>query len=198
MKVSYCLFIVLICWSGCKNYSREKTPEKDFVTEKTQKKLGELLSSETAVDKDSSVKAMVTANMGTVTLELTSYEVDKKQECEKCDRRKVLAASQNIDNLNGQLIYNFLCTFDESCSINVEYSEFSNDVLYKILSKHPKAIVKLIADNPELNSEAIYKQIASPLLDYNYNSIVNSMKEIEGNEEIKTRIIDSVKKAIEG
>jgi hypothetical protein len=195
MKISYCLIIVLICWSSCKNYSGEKTPEKDIVTEEEdQEELGELLSSDTIANQDSTV---LVVNVKAETSELASYEINKR-ECEKCDEQKVLAVSQNMDGLNYQLIYDFLCTFDESCSRNVEYSEFSNEVLYKVLAKHPKAIVELISDGSKLNSEYIYKQISSPLLDYDYVSIINSIKGTEGNEDIKIRIINSVKKAIEG
>ena len=103
-----------------------------------------------------------------------------------------------MNNLNYQLIYDLLCTFDESCLRNVEYSEFSNDILYKTLSKHPKAIVEIISNSPGIDSEYVYKQISSPLLDYDYNGIINSVKAIEGYEDIKSRIISSVKKAIEG
>lgn len=197
MKISHYLLVALIFWSGCKNFNSEKTTEKDIITEEGQHGLGELLSSETIANEDSLSGNTIIASMGNESPELISYEVDKR-ECEKCDGQKVLAVSQSMDDLNYQLIYDLLCTFDESCSKNVEYLEFSNEVLYKVLSKHPKAMVELISGSPELDSECIYKQISFPLLDYDYSAIISSLKEIEGNEKVKTRIISSVQKAIEG
>lgn len=197
MRISYYLFIVVICLSSCKNYNGEKTDEKDIITKEGQKELGELLSSDTVKSQGDFDNTVPVVNVKTETSELTSIEINK-QKCEKCDVQKVLAVSQNMDDLNYQFVYNLLCTFDESCSRNVEYSEFSNEVLYKLLSKHPKAIVEIISDNPELNSEYIYKQMSSPLLDYDYNNIINSVKAIEGNADVKNSIIKSVKKAIEG
>lgn len=112
--------------------------------------------------------------------------------------KKVLTVNQSLDNLNYQLIYDLLCTFDESCSRNTEYPEFSNEVLFKVLSMHPKAIVEIISGSPEFDSEYIYKQMSSPLLDYDYNGIINSVEAIEGHEDVKSRIISSIKKASEG
>ena len=197
MKISHYLLVALIFWSGCKNFNSEKTTEKDIITEEDQQELGELLSSEMVANEDSLSDKAVTTSMENESPELISYEVNRR-ECEKCDGQKVLAVSQSMDDLNYQLIYDLLCTFDESCSKNVEYSEFSNEVLYKVLSKHPKAIVELISDSPELDSEYIYKQISFPLLDYDYSAIINSLEEIEGNEKVKTLIIKSLQKAIEG
>ncbi|MCG8384207.1 MAG: hypothetical protein MJA30_01600 [Cytophagales bacterium] len=197
MKISHYLLVALIFWSDCKNFNSEKTTEKDIITEEDQQELGELLSSETVANEDSLSDKAVTTSMENESPELISYEVNRR-ECEKCDGQKVLAVSQSMDDLNYQLIYDLLCTFDESCSKNVEYSEFSNEVLYKVLSKHPKAIVELISDSPELDSEYIYKQISFPLLDYDYSAIINSLEEIEGNEKVKTLIIKSLQKAIEG
>ena len=197
MKISHYLLVALIFWSGCKNFNSEKTTEKDIITEEDQQELGELLSSETIANEDSLSGKAVTASMENESSELISYEVDKR-ECEKCDGQKVLAVSRSMDDLNYQLIYDLLCTFDESCSKNVEYSEFSNEVLYKVLSKHPKAIVELISDSPELDSEYIYKQISFPLLDYDYSAIINSLEEIEGDEKVKILIINSLQKAIDG
>jgi len=198
IKISYYLIAVLICSLGCKNYSGDKTEEKTIVTEEDQAELGEFLTSDTSVSQEASNNN--TTQVVTVkdeTSELPSSEINK-QECEKCDVKKVLVVSQSMDNLNYQLIYDLLCTFDESCSRNAEYSEFSNEVLYKVLSKHPKAIVEIISNSQELDYEYVYKQISSPLLDYDYNSIINSVKAIEGNEDIKSRIVSSIKKAIEG
>ncbi len=197
MKISHYLVIALIFWSGCKNFNSEKTTEKDIITEEDQQELGELLSSETIANEDSLSGKAVTASIENESPELISYEVDKR-ECEKCDGQKVHVVSQSMDDLNYQLIYDLLCTFDESCSKNVEYSEFSNEVLYKVLSKHPKAIVELISDSPELDSECIYKQISFPLLDYDYSAIINSLEEIEGDEKVKILIINSLQKAIDG
>ena len=199
MKINnyYLYAIILICSFGCKKYSSDKTEEKTIVTE-DQAELGNLLSSDVVVDQeaqDDNTTAVL--NVKVETVELPSSEIIK-QECEKCDGKKVLAISHNMDNLNYQLIYDLLCTFDEKCLRNMEYSEFSNDILYKVLSKHPRAIVEIISDGSELDSEYIYKQISSPLLDYNYNSIINSVKALEGNEDVKSRIISSIKEAIEG
>jgi|GEM_PF-5448943 len=132
MRISYYLFIVAICLSSCKNYNGEKTEEKDIITKEGQKELGELLSSDTVKSQDDFDNTIPVVNVKTETSELTFNEVNK-QECEKCDRQKVLAVSQNMDSLNYQLVYDLLCTFDESCSRNAEYSEFSNEVLYKVL-----------------------------------------------------------------
>lgn len=200
MKISYTLlFLILLFWS-CKNYSSEKTEEKDIITEENEKELKNVLSSDIATKKTGAAKDAIEVKSGSENKAGTiSSTVINDTECSRCEIQIVLALDKQMDNVSYELLYKFLCTFDQSCSNNVEYSQFSNEVLYKAIEMHPGAIVEILSDHPELKREYIYKELSSPLLDYDYNSIIKSLKRLDsGNEEVKNRVIKSVEDALAG
>lgn len=119
-------------------------------------------------------------------------------QCNKCDLQIIRRTQEQLEILDGQMIYDFLCTFDKTCSVNVEFSEFGNDILYKVLSKYPYEVVQIIDNDKNINSEYLYKELGSPLLDYNYNSILRSVGGIEGYDKVRDRIIEALNKAIKG
>ena len=57
------------------------------------------------------------------------------QECKKCDTNALLELSKNLDSLKYEYVLNFVCTFDSSCQNNVEFSEWSNRLLFKLVEK---------------------------------------------------------------
>src|SRR5687768_7465593 len=71
---------------------------------------------------------------------LTSFGQDIK----RCDIAVLGQIDRNIENLKEKEIKDFLLTFDTSCNNNVEYSEFSNELLFKILDKHTLTILTVL------------------------------------------------------
>ena len=65
----------------------------------------------------------------------------------KCDLTIVLETSNKINNLSEDLILRFLQTFGKECKNNVEFSEFSNEVLFKVIQGYPELFYKIIKNN---------------------------------------------------
>jgi len=130
------------------------------------------------------------------TLKLTSYKLTSKT-CIKCSMEPLITVKKNIGILRYQDLYNFFCTFDDSCSNNVEYVEFSNKMLYKVLTKYPQDVVKILSEE-QFDREYILKAISSPLLDYNYEAIMNEIQKAPGDETIKQLMVESIREAIKG
>lgn len=107
--------------------------------------------------------------------------------CEKCNIEKISIVDKNIDSLNYQMVYEFLCTFDSTCNINAEYTEWSNEVLFKVLEKAPKLFFQVILKE-KLQNEVILNEIKGPILDPNIKKIYDKIKEIT--------ILDNIKKNI--
>jgi len=55
------------------------------------------------------------------------------KDCDKCDTDKLIELSENLDNLNYETVKNFICTFDLTCKNNIEFSEWSNELLFKLI-----------------------------------------------------------------
>jgi hypothetical protein len=93
---------------------------------------------------------------------------DNKTDSIVCNIDIVLSTLNNIDSLSDNEIRLFLKTFSQKCRNNVEFSEFSNEMLFKVLEKHSEAFLRIICDSNspiEIDFETIYEELKSPLHD---------------------------------
>jgi len=117
-----------------------------------------------------------------------------QQPCDKCKIEKVSDANAHLDSLTFQIVFDFLCTLDSTCKINVEFTEWSNEILFKILYKNPDLFFKAILTG-QLNNKAILKVIRSPLLDYNIQVIYDKVKSLKIQQEIKIEFLNALRVA---
>jgi hypothetical protein len=120
--------------------------------------------------------------------------------CEKCDIEIVRKTEKEIVSLTDELLKSFLCTFDKKCHLNIEYSEYSNEVLYKALLKQPQQVVRVLDSIYSSGNDlsVIYVEISSPLLDYSYDDLIMVIEKSEGSAGIKKKIITALKRAKKG
>jgi hypothetical protein len=91
-----------------------------------------------------------------------------QEECTKCDIDKVKTVEENMKNLNYQIIEDFLCTFDVSCKTNEEYSEWSNELIFKVVENYSALRIKVLEQSQNIDRILILNEIENPSLDYNY------------------------------
>ena len=85
---------------------------------------------------------------------------------EKCDISIILEMHQNIENVSEDLMFQFLKTFGPECKNNVEFSEFSNETLFKVIQNEPELFCKVLENNQNLiDFETILGALKSPLHD---------------------------------
>ena len=97
----------------------------------------------------------------------------------KCNIDVVVRLSETMENPDKATILNFLCTFDETCNSNVEYSEFSNEVLFQVVQKHPDQVLELLS-NKKVKTQVILKELKSPISDtYNVADIRGFIEKVE-------------------
>lgn len=118
-------------------------------------------------------------------------DVVKKLECPLCSIEAVTAAQQHLDLLSKEEFLCFIGTFDPSCSTNVEYSEFSNEVLFNVLLKHPEYLIQYVADNVQVSAtEYILACLATPISDaVPSEQCIKAVSEAEGSSMAKERLI---------
>lgn len=127
--------------------------------------------------------------------EKNSNEVNQEQNVEfkhikqRCSIDIVWETDESIDNLSDTLIYLFLYSFDESCNNNVEYCEYSNEVLFKLLVQYPeKLAINLLKEG--INQEIIFNELSSPINDaINTDQVVKSVKNANIDDALKNKII---------
>ena len=109
----------------------------------------------------------------------------------KCRTEHLLAIHQNIDNLDGNLVLNFLSTFSVICEANVEFGQWSNELLFKILSTNPELTLEVLSNNlNQLDTGSIYKELESPLHDLiPIDSITTKIEPLNIDEQLKASVL---------
>lgn len=117
--------------------------------------------------------------------------------CINCDIEAVIEIKANIDNLTENQVYNFLCCLDESCSENVEFTEFSNEVLYLLLSKRPELALKVLSINTNISLNYVKMQLENPVSDkIDANNVFKMVEGVENYETIKNELLSSIRLGI--
>jgi hypothetical protein len=113
----------------------------------------------------------------------------------ECNTDYLLQMSQSLDNPSEQDVLEFLLTFDNRCNNNVEYSEFSAELLIKLLTKHPTLLIKVWDQNKEvLDHESLISEIRSPLIEPNYDELESNWTKVPPSDlrtEVATLIEES-------
>ncbi|MCO6148484.1 hypothetical protein [Flavobacterium sp. NRK1] len=114
----------------------------------------------------------------------------------KCNLKYLIELENKINNPEDEDILNFLYTFDISCTNNIEYSEYSNELLFQCLYKHPKQFIKLLNSNTNnLKIDTILKELENPVNDkYLINTILEKVNKLNYSK-IKENITKALSKA---
>ncbi len=117
--------------------------------------------------------------------------------CNRCDIEVVKETASNLEKLEYSEISQFLYTFSKDCSKNVEYSEYSNEVLFKVLEKYPEDFIICMTKDKGLELEYIYSELSTPILDINGRVIYEKVQNVSGDKHVKEKILKALKKAID-
>ena len=130
----------------------------------------------------------------TITLRLIS-SIAYAQQVAKCDMTNCLETSKKVGHLRQQEMIDFLLTFGEECRDNVEYSEWSNEILLELLEKQTELTVKTITlQSKRLDIMAILKNLEEPLHDrFDLPAIIAKVQKIKVNSDIKDEMISRLK-----
>jgi DNA-binding protein Fis len=129
---------------------------------------------------------------------LNSYSQERQADSLKCNISIINEVYENIENISSDLMLQFLKTFGEDCKNNIEFSEFSNETLFKVIQKKPELFCKMIEKlEDEIELDIILLELETPLLDLiNMKTTRNQIKNTKISDDIKKRLLDSIDKAI--
>lgn len=118
------------------------------------------------------------------------------QEIEKCSGTVLLSTNGKVGKLTKKDVTDFLLTFGEECRNNIEYQEWSNELLFKALTHQTELVLKTIeSEENRIELDEILEVISSPLLEENIDKIIQEANHVEMNKELKKRILDNLKTA---
>lgn len=129
------------------------------------------------------------------TFKILSKQIDKNGKCVNCDFEKLGDVGANIHALDYQKIYSFLCTIDSSCFKNVEFSEYSNELLFKLVEHYPGDFVEILSSYPELQKKYLFHELSAPLMNNDIAGIQKAISNTDGDEKVKGKILNALKQA---
>lgn len=115
--------------------------------------------------------------------------------CEKCNVRLIEKINSNIQNLTENDIHLFLCSLSKACTANVEFSEFSNEVLFKVIEVNTEDFINALGGNNDIEREFIYNELSYPILDYDLEQIMRNVNEINQHDDVKFKVLEALKNA---
>lgn len=115
--------------------------------------------------------------------------------CEKCNGEYVKELKMDLKrgaDIDTNTVILFLCTIDSNCRNNVEFSQFSNAVLFLLLEKEPNIALEILSEY-EFQLGYILEMLSQPIHDgINLEAIRSKLLEINTNTELRDTIINSI------
>ena len=93
---------------------------------------------------------------------LSSLSLHSDPICETCDIDKVKVTQDNLYDLSFAMVQDFLCTFDENCKDNLEFSKLSNETLFDVVHNAPELFLKVLQYGKLNNQEFILEELGHP------------------------------------
>lgn len=117
------------------------------------------------------------------------------QVIEKCDGEILLRTRERIGRLKQNEIRDFLLTFGQECKNNVEYAEWSNELLFSLLDKQTALTLKTIEkEERKIEINEIFNVLNAPINDLiDIKKILAKVDNVKMNKRLKNRIIEQLK-----
>lgn len=112
----------------------------------------------------------------------------------KCDIDVLSRTHASINKLTPNDIRIFLSVFDSSCSSNVEFSEFSNELLFNVLDKYTKEVLLILEKGYSgIQLRSVLSELESPLTDaIDLNNLIQKVEKVKASQQIKKQVIDAL------
>jgi hypothetical protein len=137
-----------------------------------------------------------TLNLSSQLGSITFYKSEPNV-CAHCKIEIVRKTESRIGVLRKSEIEKFLCSMDEECKVNTEYSEYSNDVLFKIVEQQTADFFQVFNNLPKGNRSYILFNLSHPIKDYKIKSISEKLKTIVGPADIKEAVLKAITEGAE-
>jgi hypothetical protein len=116
------------------------------------------------------------------------------QEVKKCDGMVLSSTNGKVGHLTQNEIRDFLLTFGKECRNNVEFSEWSNEILFAVLYTQTKLTLQTMEKERRLlEMEEIMEDLNSPVNDsINIKKLIPRVEEAKFKGQIKKEVLDNL------
>ena len=116
----------------------------------------------------------------------------------RCNFNCLTELKDTVNSLSIEQIYRFLAIFSKDCKNNAEFSEVSNERLFKIMELNPDNFIQAIDKyNKDIEINKIIEQIRRPCNDMiDLKGIYDKIQKSKVNSGYKVKILDALQYAI--
>ncbi len=113
-----------------------------------------------------------------------------------CSTDILKKAENKIKDIDITTVALFLSTFNYSCQNVAEYSQSSNELLFKIAEKRPDFLLQILHKNSSLDKKMILSEFESPVNDgINIDRAISSVEQANAPRDIKDAVLAALKVA---
>lgn len=114
----------------------------------------------------------------------------------KCGVEVLKNTSLNMDSLTENELNLFFGSFNPKCGTNVEFSEWSNELLFEALLKHSELFITTLPKHNKSFIKKVLVALESPVHDgIDLSSTYSAVSETKSNSSAKTSILSALSKA---
>ena len=115
-----------------------------------------------------------------------------KATCEKCDIARLAKTEAQLGDLSREEIETFFCTIENSCKVNVEFSEYLSEVLFMVLAEEPKLSITCLSAMNESKLQLILEELKNPHESVDLNKLYSKITSVKGHHRIRKRVLTSL------
>lgn len=124
----------------------------------------------------------------------SSFSLRSDPICETCDIDKVKVTQEHLYELNFTRVQDFLCTFDESCKDDLEFSKMSNETLFDVVHNAPEVFLKVLQYGKLDNQDLILEELGHPSnAGINVEVIISKIKNQDEKYMFKYDVLSALK-----
>jgi hypothetical protein len=158
--MKYLPLIIFLLTISCKEKNTEFQKDNDPINIQESPDLSaiiEIMSEDELKEREKSKVPKVKLIRKTLLDEITG---------QPCDGQTLLYISQHLDSFTEEGIIKFLGTFSKECKNNAEFSEWSNELLFKVIQKNVNLYMKAWHTKGLGNLEIVLKELESPVFEF--------------------------------
>lgn len=116
------------------------------------------------------------------------------QSIKKCDANILQSTSQHVGQLTPKEIRDFLMTFGRECDSNVEFSEWSNELLFSVLAQQTELVLIILEkEKYTVDQEEIIDELSQPINDgIDVKKLIDKVDKVKIDDEFKKKITDAL------
>jgi hypothetical protein len=116
------------------------------------------------------------------------------QSINKCDGNILLLTSEHVGQLTPKEIRDFLMTFGRECNGNIEFSEWSNELLFSVLAQQTELVlVVLEKEKYTVDQDEIIDDLSQPIANrIDIKNLISKIDKIKIDGEFKKRVINAL------